>query len=129
MHQYITGQMVRDAFREALTERGDDHVAPVFDSEGNECDRGRTDDVVGCKYAEPRDRAVPSCIAGYAFNKFGLLPVVTQGFEDVGVGTVMMGLTENGLADFDSDAYNLLTTAQNRQDSGKTWGDSTQDLI
>jgi hypothetical protein len=149
--RHVTHQEILDALKEAVTERGADFVYPVnwrrdFETKRDQLE-GR-DDVVGAEYGNCQNYLIvgdgevkPACIAGYVYDKLGILDEMVkhdqeQGmyYQVSGVSAVFARGTAGGGSKrmfggvvIDEIDVAALIHAQSAQDEERPWGEALEE--
>lgn len=131
----ITEEQVTEAFKAVIAQYGEDtvYIAPGADHPNSGAQ---------CFYADP-ETGEPSCVVGHIISRiseelFGRVKEYERDGDSFGIGQFdyerysivnEFGVEGDGelvRGDFDMPAYvrNALASAQARQDTGKTWGES-----
>lgn len=123
---HLTTERVRELLKEAVTERGEDHVyvKPMKTKHGYD------NNTEGCNYVHTPEMDgrqeggfQPGCLVGLVLHKAGL-PLDELYARDHGdlAPSYLRQLEHRSLITFEDDVPDLLGRAQSRQDDGKPWG-------
>lgn len=113
----ITIDNVIELLEQAVNERGEHYIDPQADSGS-------------CTYAtySPSGELVPGCIVGMVLSKAGYEVGMLELWDSEVSGLTPLDTPEEIKAktsvEVDSKALFALRTAQERQDTGKSWGDA-----